>query len=93
MRIKKLTGIVVAVIGVVLIAYSAYSMHNIAKAKSEVESMSKNMSYDVVGKRVSGSMMDSASQYDSQVMIGLFAGIALAVVGGTFIFFCKKKKK
>jgi uncharacterized membrane protein len=93
MNHKKILGLVVAIVGVVLIFFGVRSMNTIREAKNELQNMYKGMSHDVVGKKVNGSMMMSASQYDTEVKIVLYSGILLVLVGGGLFFLHKHKKK
>jgi hypothetical protein len=93
MSSKKIIGMVACLVGIALIIYAVHSMHVISEAKGEVKNMSNQMSGNYVGRRISGEMQSRAGQYDTRVKIGLYAGIALAVIGGGCIYFCKKKKK
>jgi uncharacterized protein YjeT (DUF2065 family) len=93
MNSKRITGMVACLVGIVLIIYAVHSMSVISEAKSEVKNMSNQMSGNYVGRRISDDLQSHASQYDTEVKIGLYSGIALVVIGAGLIFFCKKKKK
>lgn len=95
MKYKKIVlSIIILIAGIAMLIFAVRSMGTIADAKSQVQNMSQEMSNSMVGKRVSGSMMSSASQYDTQMKVGLYIGIGLIVIGGALtVFFFKKKKR
>jgi LPXTG-motif cell wall-anchored protein len=93
MGYKRIVGMVACLAGIALIIYASHCMHVISGAKSEVHNMSNQMSGNYVGRRMSNNMQASASQYDTQVKIGLYAGVALVVIGGGLIYFGRKKKR
>lgn len=92
MSIRRILGMVACLIGITLIIYTVHSMSVISGAKSKVKNMSNQMSGNYVGRRISEDMQSRASQYDSEVKIGLYSGIALVVIGGGLIYFYRKKK-
>jgi drug/metabolite transporter (DMT)-like permease len=89
---KRITGIVVLIIGVVLIIFSIHSMNRISSAKSEIHSLTSPFSGNSTGKTIGGMMSNKAGQYDTTVMMLLIGGIVLVVVGGSVALFCRKKK-
>jgi hypothetical protein len=93
MSIRRIIGMVACLVGIALIIYAVHSMNVISEAKSEVKNMTNHMSGNYVGRRISGDMQSHASQYDTEVKTGLYAGIVLVVIGGGLIYFCRKKKK
>ncbi len=93
MNSKRIIGMVACLLGITLIIYAVHSMGVISDAKTEVKNMSNQMSGNYVGRRISDDLQSHASQYDTEVKIGLYSGIALVVIGGGLIYFCKKKKK
>jgi LPXTG-motif cell wall-anchored protein len=93
MSSKRITGIVVLIIGVVLIIFAVHSMNRISEAKGEIHSLTSPFSGNSVGKTIGGVMGNKAGQYDTTVMMLLIGGIILAVVGGGVVLFCRKKKR
>lgn len=93
MSSKKITGIVVLIIGVVLIIFSVHSMNRIARAKGEIHTLTSPFSGSSGGRAAGEILGGKASQYDTTVTVLLIGGIALAVVGGGLILFGKKKRR
>ncbi len=91
MNYKRIIGVIVLVIGVVLIIFAADAMKRISSAKNAVSGASGFMPNNPAGNMVTGSMEKAASQYDVPVMICLIGGIVLVLVGGGMAIFCRKK--
>lgn len=91
MKRKRIIGIVLFIIGVVLIIYSIHSMNRISAAKGEVNAFKSAFSGNSTGKALGNVMEGKASQYDTIVMVMLIGGIVLAVVGGGVVFMSRKK--
>ncbi len=92
MSYKRIIGIVACLGGITLIIFAVHSMRVISNAKNEVANISNQMSGNYVGRRISNNMEYGASEYDTQVNICLYSGIALALIGSGLIFFCRKRK-
>lgn len=90
-RSKRLAGIVVAIIGIVLIIYSVYSMNRISEGKAEVHSLTGPFSGSASGRVVGEALGNRASQYDSTVLFLLISGIVLTAAGAGVVFVFRKK--
>jgi hypothetical protein len=93
MSIKRLIGLVILIIGIVLIAFSLHSMNRISKAKGGIRGMKHAFSGSSTGTKIGDAAENKVSQYDTPVMILLISGIILAIVGSSVIIFGKKKKR
>jgi hypothetical protein len=89
---KKITGLVLLIIGVILIAYSMNARSRIAAAKSGIHELTSPFSGSSAGQSIGDVMEGKASQYDTTVMLMLIGGIALVVIGGCTFFLGKKRR-
>ncbi len=90
---KRIAGLVILILGVILIIYSVHSMNRIAEAKNDTNMLTSPLPHNTAGEIVTGVMQNNAGQYDTTVMALLISGIALAAVGGCLTLFCGNKKK
>ena len=90
---KRITGLVVLIIGIILIIFSIHSMNRISGAKSGIHSVTQTFSGNSTGKTVGDVLEGKAGQYDLPVMVILISGIVLTVVGGSVVLFSKKKRR
>ncbi|HEV7736243.1 MAG TPA: hypothetical protein VGO47_02580 [Chlamydiales bacterium] len=81
MRVKRIVSVVVAAIGVVVIIYAMSSMSRISEAKGNVRSINSAISGSSTGRMIGGGLSSKASQYDTEVMVLLIAGIVLTIGG------------
>lgn len=93
MGTKRITGIVLLILGIVLIIFSIHSMQRISGAKGAINTMTSPFSGSSGGQMAGGMMEHEASKYDVTVKVLLYAGIGLTAIGGCMAIFCKKKKR
>lgn len=93
MNYKRIIGIIVLIIGIVLIGYALHYMKEISEAKGEIGSYTKPFSKTPIGKAVQDTLMSKASEHDNQVRWLLIGGITFVVVGGIVIIFGRSSKK
>jgi hypothetical protein len=91
-KAKKITGIVLLIIGIIVIIYAINAMHRIANAKGTVNTLSSPISGNPVGDTAGNIMKGEVSQYDTPVMWLLIGGIVIGVVGAAMTFCCCRKK-
>jgi hypothetical protein len=91
MKKKKITGLIVLIVGIALIVFAVHSMNRIANAKEGISAITTPFSNEPAGKFVGDVLEGKASQYDVQVKLCLIGGIVLAVIGGGMLLFCRKK--
>lgn len=91
MRSKRITGVVVTVIGILLIIYSIHSMNRISEGKSEVRSLTSPFSGNAGGRIVGEALEGRASQYDSTVLFLLISGIVLTAAGAGLVILSRKR--
>lgn len=93
MNYKRISGLIILIIGIALIAYALHSMKRISETKSDIGTYTKPFSKTPIGKAVEDTLMTKASEYDTQVRWLLIGGITLVVVGGIIIIFSRKRSK
>lgn len=93
MSAKRITGLVVLIVGIVLIVFSVYSMNRISNAKSGIHSITQPFSGSSGGREAGNFMQGQASQYDTTVRVLLIGGIVLAIIGAGVVLFGKKRKR
>lgn len=91
MNIKKMAGVCIFVLGIIMAIYAVHSMGRINHAKGSI-----NQATGIFGDRkeaqfANKALTHEASQYDTDVMILLIAGIGFIVIGGGLALFSKKK--
>lgn len=102
-RSKLSIGIASVIAGVVAIGYSIHSMGRIQHAKQTMSNVTHAVS-DVTGALgrpvepifrgvVGNAVNQQVSQYDTQVLLLLIAGIALVAVGALFLFLGVRSKR
>jgi hypothetical protein len=92
MNVKRISGLVIALIGAILLVYALYSMHRISEAKNKVHHIGKQIPGNFFGKAVKGELHKKVSQYDKEVEWLLIGGITFLVVGGGIIFLYRKPR-
>jgi hypothetical protein len=92
MKAKRISGIVILVIGIILIIFSCYERNRVANAKAGISKGTSFMPKNAVTGAVSGSLEGKASAYDAPLLGCLIAGIIMVVVGGGMTFFFRKKR-
>jgi len=92
MHVKRIVSVVVAAVGVVMIVYAMSSMSRISEAKGNVRSINSAISGNSAGRMIGGGLSGKASQYDTQVMVLLIAGIVLTVGGCIGAYHFRKRR-
>ena len=93
MSAKRITGLIVLIVGIILIIFSIHSMNRISGAKSGIHSITQPFSGSSSGKTVGTMLEAKVSQYDIPVLVILIGGIVLTVVGASVAAFGKKKRR
>lgn len=90
---KRILFLAIAILGAVMMIYAISSMRRIAEAKGDVGSINRAISGSSVGRMVGGDLSNRASQYDTEVMVLLIAGIAFVIVGCGGAYRYRKMRK
>lgn len=91
MKMKRYIGWGVLVLGVVGILYSVHCMKKISEAKKMGGEISGLFSGMHGGKSVGSAIQQKTGQYDTTVTLMLVGSIVLVIIGGSTLFFCRKK--
>lgn len=93
MKIKKIVGAVVAVIGIALILVSFYAMSKVASAQGTVNAIEGVVSKNPAAKMAGNQVNAKIDNYRILSQRCLFGGIILLVIGAGTVIICKKHKK
>jgi uncharacterized membrane protein YgdD (TMEM256/DUF423 family) len=97
MNSKRIIGLVIFIIGIILICYASYQKHRIAEAQGNIQKgtslFSGSSVGSQVGKSVGGEMEKKVSSYNTPVMLVMIAGIILLIIGAAMVLFCGKRKR
>jgi hypothetical protein len=91
MNIKRITGIIIIVLGLFLIAFSTYAKIRIGEAKKIVHETTGAFSGNPIGKMLGSEVEKKVHQYDTIVIISLVGGVLLTILGAGMAFYFKKK--
>lgn len=89
---KKLTGLVVLLIGVVLFIFAKYEQRRVSHAKGTVSRGKSMFSGSDVSNTASGMIEGHISQYDTPLKLIEIGSIVLVVVGAGIFYFSRKKR-
>lgn len=92
MKSKKLGGLVVLAIGVVLFIFSMYEKSRVNSAKSSISRGTSMFSGNAVGNAAGGYMEGQASKYDTTLMLCQVGGIVLIIIGGGMVYWFRRKR-
>ena len=91
---KRVAGLVVFLIGVVLIIFGLYAKGRVAGARKDISHITNNPFGHNTATDVAGGVMEGkVSRYDKPVFWSLVGGVVLVVVGGGMMICCCKKKR
>jgi hypothetical protein len=94
MHKKRLIGLVIFIIGIVLLIFGLYAKSRVAGARSEVGHITHSpFGQNRVTNTVGDVMEGKIGQYDQPVFWCLTGGIVLAVIGGGMLICCRSQKK
>lgn len=93
MKSKRLIGLVLLIIGIVLICFGLYGKSRQTGARSDVSHVTspfgKNKATDTFGDIAEGKI----SEYDKPIFWCFAGGIALVVIGGGMVICCRCHNK
>jgi hypothetical protein len=92
MKTKKIAGLVVLLLGVVLFIFAMYEKGRVNNAKGSISRGSSMFSGNAVGNAVGGVLEGEAGKYDTPIMLCEIGGIILIVLGGGILYFGRKKR-
>jgi hypothetical protein len=93
--VKRIIGIIILIIGVIVILFANYEKGRIAKAEGNIKKgtslFSGHSAGSEAGRSVGGAMENKVASYSTPVMILKIGGIVLVVIGVCMALFCRKK--
>ena len=97
MNRKQLIGILFVAAGAFLIAYSIHAMQKLQKARNLAEKIQdffvNNPGWNPIITFFGGTPEEALAKYNTSILIGLWTGIGLVLLGFLAIFFLRKKIK
>ena len=95
MNRRKITGLVLLVIGIIILIISFYVKSRIAEVQEGVSEINKPFSRNPIGKSLGSSVQKMAEekigQYNMMVFWGIAGGVILVVIGAGMTFFVRRK--
>jgi hypothetical protein len=91
MKVKKVIGGLIFILGIVMVIYSIHSMQRINQAKGDINSLTGPFGDKKGAKYANKALTSQASKYDTDVMILLVSGIVCVALGGSVALMAKKR--
>ncbi|MBS0605212.1 MAG: hypothetical protein JSS60_09300 [Verrucomicrobia bacterium] len=91
MKAKKIAGIVLIIIGIVVFLLAMYAKSRVAEAKQNVQKTSGMFSENPVNKQIGGALEKQISHYDAPIMWTMIGGIVVFVIGVGTLVMCKRR--
>jgi hypothetical protein len=91
MKTKRIAGLFILVMGVVLTGFAIYAKQKISSAKHGAEEVSEFLPNNAWGGSAKRSLSGKLSQYDSLVYWSFAGGITLMIVGLGITLFLRRK--
>lgn len=91
MKNKKIIGMIVIIIGIIVFFAGMHYKGKVAEARQNVKSSSSFMPDNSVKKGVTGAIESKIASYDTPVMLMIVGGIALVIVGIGTLVCCRRK--
>ncbi len=92
MRNKKITAVVLIVIGIIIFILAMYAKSRVSEAKGNVKKTSGMFSNNPVNKQISDVLERKVSSYDAPILWMTIGGIVVALIGVGVLCSCKKKR-
>jgi hypothetical protein len=92
MNVKRLSGILAVVLGIVLIWFSIHVKNKVHNAKEGMNQVSGFFPKDQVGSTVEHKMNSMLNQYDMMIRVSMIGGIILIAGGAYFLFRYRKHR-
>ncbi len=92
MKKKKIVGLILLVIGVIVLIYALYARNRVDEIKGEVNRGTSMFGNNPVNRGISSAMDAKLGSYNAPILIGTIGGIALIVIGGGMILLNRKKR-
>ncbi len=86
---KKLTGLIIFLIGIALIILSFYISNRVNSARESIDSSSKRLPSNPLVNAFAGAARNETNKYNGVIRWSLIGGIALGLVGGYMLICCR----
>ncbi len=93
MGVKRISGLVIFLIGIVLVIFAVYNKNRVNEAKGSISKGTSLFGNNPVGNTAGGVLEGQLSQYDTPLKICLYGGVALVIIGGGVMIFCKRSRR
>jgi len=93
MNKKKVCGLVIFIIGVVVLIFGLYQKSRLTGARESVGRVTSPFGKNKASDTVGGIAESKIAQYDLPVLIIIVGGIVLIVIGGGMVLCCRSKGK
>jgi hypothetical protein len=91
MNFKKLIGIVVFILGVILILFSMYAKNRVHAAKTAVHEATGPFAGNPISKTLGSAVDERAEQYNTPILLSLIGGVLFSIAGVSMYLFFRKK--
>ena len=92
MKTRKITSIVLVLLGIVVFLMAMYARYRVGEVRSSVESSSKFFSNNPVDTTIKKALNEKISSYDMPIMLAMIGGIVLVVIGVGVYAYPRKKR-
>ena len=96
MHLKRISGLILFIIGVILILFAIHAMHQIAEAKNLSQNITDffehNPDWNPIIKFFGGKAQEKISTYDTPALLTLISGIVLTIIGAIMAIVNRKKR-
>ena len=87
MNAKKITGLILLIIGAIILIVALYAKSRVAEVKKGIHKGSSMFSDNPVNRQIDSALEKKIGAYDTPILIGIIGGVILIVVGaGTMVY-------
>lgn len=96
-NVKRISGLILVVIGFILIIYAVHNIHQFSEATGLGNDMKNffthNPWWNPIIKFFGGTPQEKVTAYNSAVLASMIVGIVCVIAGFVLAICCRKKKK
>lgn len=90
-KTKKIVGIVVIIIGLIIFLLGLYAKSRVNEARSNVQKSSGMFGDNPVNKQINNAIESKIGSYDSPVFWTIIGGVIIMVIGAGTVYSCRKR--